>query len=113
MSTTGIVQRKFFLVFFLLISLHGYSQNLLSKIVSIDAKQELLSKVLQSISQQGNFFFSYNSSIIKGDSLVTIFADHKTVKQVLDALFAGRCQYKETGSHIILQSGTGGQFYNV
>lgn len=113
MNTSCIVQRKFFLVVFLLISLHGYSQNLLNKIVSINAKEEQLSKVLQSISQQGNFFFSYNSNIIKSDSLVTIFADHKSVKQVLDALFAGRCQYKETGSHIVLQSGSGTQFYNV
>ncbi|MBS1597569.1 MAG: carboxypeptidase-like regulatory domain-containing protein [Bacteroidetes bacterium] len=113
MNTFGIVQRKLFLIFFLLASLHGYSQNLLSKIVSINAKKEALSKVLQDISQQGNFFFSYNNSIIKSDSIVTLVADHKTVKQVLDALFEGRCQYKETGSHIILQTAASNQIYTI
>jgi hypothetical protein len=93
--------------------MYGNAQSLLGKIVSISAKKEPLSQVLQSIAQQGNFFFSYSSSIIKSDSIVTLFADHKTVKQVLDALFEGRCQYKEVGSHIILQPTSASQVYTI
>ncbi len=114
MNTPGIIQRKLFFLLFLFFSVHGYAQTLLEKIVSVNVKKEPLSKVLETISRQGNFFFSYNSNSINSDSIVTLVADRKTVRQALDVLFEGRYRYKETGGHIILLPATaGGQFYTI
>jgi len=56
MKISGTIKKKLFIGFFFLVSIHGNAQSLLGRIVSISAKKEPLSQVLQSISQQGNFF---------------------------------------------------------
>ncbi len=61
-------------------------------------------KVLTDISQQGQFHFSYSSDAVRNDSLVSLSVQHKTVKQVLDMLFANSRQYKEVSDHIIIQA---------
>jgi hypothetical protein len=80
-----------------------FAQSHLSKRITLDVSKQKLSKVLELISHKGNFFFSYNSSIIKRDSLVTLQANNKTIKQVLDALFKGSYEYRETGNYIIIK----------
>jgi hypothetical protein len=62
-----------------------------------------LATVLDNISSEGNFHFSYIKDFIRDDSLVTVNASNKTVKQVLDMVFQGSCQYKEIGNQLILQ----------
>ncbi|MFY0254044.1 LA_2272 family surface repeat-containing protein [Chitinophaga sp. 30R24] len=96
--------QKQLLVLFLIcaISVRVAAQGLLNKTVSIEVNQQPLAEVLNSIGKQGNFYFSYLSTILPKDSLVSIVAKNKTIKQVLDLLFAGDYIYKESGDYIIL-----------
>jgi hypothetical protein len=62
-----------------------------------------MSVVLDTISQQGAFHFSYLKEFIHDDSLVTINVYKKPVRYVLDMLFQGYFQYKEVGNQVIIQ----------
>lgn len=99
------------LFFICCFSLPLAAQQLLNKTVSIEVKQRPLSEVLTTISKQGNFYFSYLTTILPQDSLVSISVKNKTVKQVLDILFNGDYQYKESGNYIILLRKNQGQVY--
>ena len=99
------------LIFVCCFSLPLAAQQLLNKTVSIDVKQRPLSEVLTTISKQGDFYFSYLSTILPQDSLVSISVKNKSVKQVLDILFNGDFLYKESGNYIILLKKSSGQVY--
>src|SRR5205085_1128066 len=55
------------------------------------------------LSNKGDFYFSYNSNILKRDSLVTLTVYNKTIKQVLDFLFSSEYEFKESGNYIIIR----------
>jgi hypothetical protein len=96
--------------------LSGYrsvGQGLLDKKVNIDARNKSLSEVLNTIGKQGNFYFSYNSNLIKKDSLVSVTANGKTVRQLLTQLLGTHCQYVETEKYIILQPAVKEKWYSV
>lgn len=78
------------------------AQGILNKTVSINVRQQPIAIVLKSMSEQGKFYFSYNSNIIAGDSLVTLNASKKSVKQILDQLFKTNYQYREKGDYLII-----------
>ncbi len=80
------------------------AQTFLHRPVTLDMNRKPLADVLTKIGKQGGFSFSYNSNLINGDSLVTIRVQQKPVQQVLDMLFNGNIEYKETGHHIVLQN---------
>ncbi len=80
-----------------------HAQKLLHKSVSVSVSQQPVAQVLHSIEKQGKFYFSYNSDVIPGDSLVTFSAYNQPLHLVLDGLLSGRYLYKETGEYIILQ----------
>jgi hypothetical protein len=79
------------------------AQNLLSRTISVQANRQRLDNVLEIISNKGNFYFSYNSAIIKKDSLVTFNYSGKTVKAVLSSLFDETYEFKESGNYIIIR----------
>ena len=81
----------------------GFSQHILDKRVSFDAREQRLDDVLAIISNQAGFSFSYNSSIVKRDSIVSLSVSNRTVRQVLNQLFNGLYEYKESGNYIILR----------
>ncbi len=81
----------------------SYANSNLSRIISVSANREKLTQVLEKISHAGNFYFSYNSALIKKDSLVTIQASHKPVRFILDRIFSNRLDYREAGNYIILR----------
>lgn len=78
------------------------AQQILNKPVDISVKGQPVSAVLKSISEQGKFYFSYNSNLIAGDSLVTLNVTRQPVRQVLDQLFRNQYQYKEKGDYLII-----------
>src|SRR5687767_9059710 len=88
-----------FILFFLFTNAN--SQSILDKRVSIDVKSQRLDDVLSIISNKAGFSFSYNSNIVKRDSLVTLNVDNRTVRQVLNQLFSGNYEYKESGNYVI------------
>ena len=97
------MKQLFLFVALLLFIQRGYAQSILNKTVSINVTRQPLAKVLDNIGVQGDFHFSYIRDFIPDDSLVTVNANHKTVKQVLDMVFQGSCQYKEMGNQLIIQ----------
>jgi len=79
-----------------------YAQTPLNRIISINANRQPISSVLRTISENGNFYFSYNSDILKGDSLITTSVRERPVRVVLDNLLGERYQFKENGNYIII-----------
>src|SRR5690554_2949491 len=81
--------------FYLLISIcflfasNVLAQNYLTQLMSIDVKDEKLSDVLDKISTSGNFYFSYSSSVIPKDSLITISAKQTSIEAILNKLLKG------------------------
>ena len=61
-----------------------------------------LSQVLDSIARRGHFEFSYNSSIVPGDSLVTLVFRQVTVRAALDQLLGPGYVYAEQGKYLII-----------
>lgn len=87
-----------------LVGFKSSAQNILSKnISSFEVNRQCLTDVLEILSNKGNFYFSYNSAIIKKDSIVTLTAYNKTVRQILDFLFKQNYEYRESGNYIILR----------
>jgi hypothetical protein len=91
----------FFLAVFFVQALQA--QSLLTKPVNITANRQRIADVLEIVANQGNFYFSYNSNIIKRDSLVSISGEQRTVQSILNALFSSEFEFKETGNYIIIR----------
>lgn len=99
------MKRHFFLsLFFIgLLSVSVCGQDILSRTISLDVNRQRLDNVLEIISNKGNFYFSYNSQIVKKDSLVTLSVSNKTIKSVLEILFNNTYEFKESGNYIIIR----------
>src|SRR5688572_1525023 len=87
----------------LLLVVGSFAQSILDRRVSFNANRQRLDDVLSIISNNAGFSFSYNSNIVKRDSLVSLSVSNKTVRQVLNQLFNGNYEYKESGNYIILR----------
>ena len=78
------------------------STPLLERTITISFEQERMDIVLNKISQQGNFTFSYNPSNVDVSKIMSFSFTGITVREVLDQLFKGAVQYKTRGNYIIL-----------
>lgn len=92
-----------FVFSFLLITNFCAAQNNLSKNITLDVNRQRLDNVLEILSNKGDFYFSYNSKIIKKDSLVSLNVRNKTVKDVLNLLFNNSYEFKESGNYVIIR----------
>lgn len=91
------------IVFLALIWTNSFPQTILNKNVSVNVSRQPLGDVLEIISNKGNFYFSYNSSIIKKDSLVSVTAANQPVKDILDGIFPAGYEFKESGNYLIIR----------
>lgn len=85
------------------ISATGKAQSILNKPITLDVRGQRLDHVLEVMSNTGGFYFSYNSSIIKGDSIVTFSATGKTVREILELVLGNRYMYVESGNYLIIR----------
>jgi hypothetical protein len=102
----NINQRLFIFLAIIMLSLAGQrlsAQTLLGLNISIHIKNKPLGVVLKTMEEKGKFNFSYNSNILKPDSLITLDADNWTIKEVLDHMLMWRFEYKEATDFIILR----------
>lgn len=83
-------------------SVTNYLRNL-DRRVNLDIKQQPISEVLNKMSKAGDFYFSYTGSLFKQDSIVNLKVKDMQVRDILDRLFNGKVDYKETGQYIILR----------
>lgn len=81
----------------------GHAQSILTKRISVQASKQPIKNILEIISNKGDFFFSYHSGMIKKDSLISINAVNKSVKEILDIIFTTNYDYIETGEYLILR----------
>ncbi|PSL21578.1 STN and carboxypeptidase regulatory-like domain-containing protein [Dyadobacter jiangsuensis] len=100
-------------VILVMIPCGSFAQQILNKPVDISVKGQPVSAVLKSMSEQGKFYFSYNSNLIAGDSLVTLNVTRQPVRQVLDQLFYNRFQYKEKGDYLIILPGAREKSFHI
>lgn len=99
------MKRNFFFgfLFIVLVSASAFGQDILSRTISLEVSRQRLDNVLEIISNKGNFYFSYNSQIVKRDSLVTLSVSNRSIRSILDALFNSTYEFKESGNYIIIR----------
>jgi len=77
-------------------------RSILTTPITFECREQPLGRVLELISTTGDFYFSYAGTLFNKDSLVTLPAQTRSVRQLLDVLFHGRLQYLEDGRYLIL-----------
>ena len=87
----------------ILISCSIKAQSVLERNISLEVTRQRLDNVLEILSNKGNFFFSYNSNIIQGDSIVSLSVVNRPVREILLMLFGGGYEFRESGNYIILR----------
>lgn len=102
-SAHKLLRNIILFILFVLLPCWAGAQSMLSRKITINVKQQPVKDVLDIIGRQGEFYFSYNSGLNNTDSLVSVKAINKTVKQVLDMIFGDAFQYKEVDNHIVIQ----------
>lgn len=94
-----------FIVFLLSFRIsYGQKENnsVLDKRITIEAKNETITSVLDQISFKAQVFFSYDASLIEADKKATLSISDKSIKETLDALFESKFDYKTLGDQIII-----------
>jgi len=96
------------LLFFAIIFISAFCTPLAAQVnlarnISIHVKNQRLGSVFKTMEERGSFYFSYNSNLVKADSLVSLDADNWTVKEVLDRMLMKRFEYKDAKGFIILR----------
>jgi hypothetical protein len=96
--------RSLYVTFFALIVLPGFAQNSppLERIVTLSFTDEKIDVVLNRLSQQGKFTFSYNPAVLDLARSYSGSYQNKSIREILNALFSGSVQFKEKGNYIIL-----------
>lgn len=80
----------------------AHAQSLLNKTITLSVKEKRLTDVLAEISKKGGFYFSYNGKLIPRDSLVTIDARDRPVREILGRLFQNRYELEERNNYVII-----------
>ncbi len=76
--------------------------TLLERRITLTLEGETVEASLRKISEAGNFIFSYSPAILDGGETVHHRFVNRTVREVLDQLFAGTLRYTVRGNYIIL-----------
>lgn len=93
------------LLFFALL-LSAFAQNgtpILERRISVKIIRQPLGKALDIIAETAQFSFSYNSSVLKASKTVSVMAEQRSVREILDQLFNGELSYQQIGRHLVLQ----------
>jgi len=79
------------------------AQSPLERKVTVRLDNARLADALSAVARQGNFSFSYASTLFDSDRRVDLVATNVPVRQVLDQLFRGSLKYKNRGDYVILR----------
>lgn len=75
---------------------------ILEKMISIEFDQAPPEKVLERISNLGDFSFSFNPALIENREPISLRVRDQSIRQVLDLAFEGSLVYKEKNRYVIL-----------
>ncbi len=103
MMKQRIGTRLWALLIFLFTGISTYGQSILSRNISLEVNRQRLDNVLEIISNKADFYFSYNSKIVRKDSLVSVRTGNKTVKELLLLLFGNGYEFRESGNYVIIR----------
>ncbi|OFX60659.1 MAG: hypothetical protein A2066_08285 [Bacteroidetes bacterium GWB2_41_8] len=96
----------FFLIVFLLLMKVSFGQKennaALEKRITIEARNETISSVLDKISAQTQIFFSYNAALIDPAKKIDASLSDKTIKEILDIIFESKFVYRVLDDQIII-----------
>jgi hypothetical protein len=100
-------RRILLLAWLILLNIPGQTKPLaetpfLERTVTVVIKEERTDEALKKIALQGGFTFSYNPMIINTAKIVSFSFTNKTVREILNQLFANSIEYKERGRYVIL-----------
>ena len=98
MKNTDII----FLFFFMLFQPITAQHSELEQRVSLDLREEPISKALTSITQQTGIRFSYNSQLIDVNKKISIHAENQQLDKVLPFILPVSVSYKQVGKYIII-----------
>jgi len=98
--------RLYLILILLHLAVFTQAQSILDQPIHVKITQQPLGRALGIIGTAGGFTFSYNSTILNGDSLVTVPEQTTTVRGILGKLFNGRLEYHENGRYLILLPAT-------
>jgi len=87
----------------LLYHIPASAQDFLERKISIRISNQPLDQTLQQIGNMGAFSFSYSPDVIDTKSRVTLNANNKSVREILNELFKGKIAFKQRHGYIILQ----------
>lgn len=79
------------------------AQSVLNRNITMNVSGQRLGSVLHLMEDRGKFQFSYNSNLIRQDSVVDIHIANETVKDALDKLLDNRFEYREAENFVILR----------
>jgi len=82
--------------------LRAAAQADLEKKLTLSIRQKSLTQALTDIGRKGGCIFSYNTTILNGDSLVDLHADRLSVREILDRLLGPGYEYSPNGKYIII-----------
>ncbi len=75
----------------------------LERTISIKIANERLDNALKTISNVGNFSFSYNPDEINIDKRISVNAQNQSVREILTDIFGNTTAFKNRGNYIILK----------
>jgi hypothetical protein len=82
----------------------SFSQTpILERAVSLKVQNANLGDVLKTISQQANFYFSYNSNIVDANKKVSVLAESQSVRGVLRTVLGDNYEFKEKGNYLLMR----------
>lgn len=79
------------------------NKPLLERIVTIRFSNERTGTVLNNLSQQAGFSFSYNPAILDSDKLISGNYQNKPIREVLNSIFSGKLEFRVRKSYVIIQ----------
>lgn len=78
------------------------AQAILDRKITVTVQQEPLPRALAKIAEAGQFTFSYNAALVAAEEIVSVRANSKPVREVLNDLFKGTMAYKQKDDYLIL-----------
>src|SRR5687767_7358332 len=96
---------KKFLLFllFCVTTVTAATQAILNRNITLHINRQRLDQTLEIISNKGDFYLSYNSTILKRDSLVSITATNEPVQDILASLLGNGFEFRESGNYLIIR----------
>ncbi len=90
------------IIFLLLISSFVFGQKNKDPKLNLNIKDKPVRELLLQIEEQTQLIFSFNTELINRDSIVTYFAENKSIEKVISELFFEDIKAKIIGNHIVL-----------